>query len=116
MRHETMIIRDILKYYYPETRFLLKFKNARDYTTTADKIIVTICDDTASIKEVIETLKKYTIHIHVAEKGEFHFTTERPPYLLQIGSYIKHDADELRLIIVEKKKGVKKSGRKTIND
>lgn len=108
MRQETRLIKEILKSEYPDKKFKLKYRLARNYIDSSDKLIVT-CSSDVDMNEVIDVLRKYVVCIKVSEEGEvesiyLHYGRTNIPRIFSLESHEWVETDLMEFIEVRKER------------
>ena len=69
MRQETRLIKEILKFEYPDKKFKFRYKTTHNYIDSSDTLII-ICERRTDIENIISTIKKYVDGIKVFKQGD----------------------------------------------
>lgn len=108
MRQETRLIKKILQLEYPDKKFKLKYRLAKNYIDSSDKIIISYSHD-VNVNEIISVLMKYVIDIKVFEEGEVESIYERSrriniPRIFSLDSHEWVETDLMEFIEVRKER------------
>ena len=103
MRNETKLIKEMLKKFFPNKKFSIRFIQARQYYDTSDKIRIKI--DAEDYNQICTILNSYTKGIRISEVGK---TTSISgvcePKIYNFKTQSFEDADMVEFIEIEKKK------------
>lgn len=103
MRKETKLVKGILKKFFPNKRFSIRFIQARQYYDTSDKIRITV--DAEDFNQICSILSSHTKGIRISEVGK---TTSISgicePKIYNFETQSFEDADMVEFIELEKKK------------
>ena len=103
MRKETKLVKGILKKFFPNKHFSIRFIQARQYYDTSDKIRITV--DAEDFSQIYSILSSHTKGICISEVGK---TTSISgicePKIYNFETQNFEDADMVEFIELEKKK------------